>query len=306
MRTITLEELLEAGCHFGHQVTRSNPKARDYIFEARDNVHIIDLGKTKEGLEEAAVFVRDLAKNGGTMIVLGSKKQAQGVVREEMKRAAEAGATGLFHVTNRWIGGLLTNFPEVMKNFKKLHTLKKTLESKEEKAKYTKKEIALFEREISKLEIFYGGVADLTKVPDAVFIIDTHGEDIAVREALTSKIKTVGITDTNADPTVINYAIPANDDALGSIKLLLSFIVDAWIEGRAQAGKEVADQAKKVKDEADKVEKAQAAVAAKAQADKEAAEKAAVAKKEKDTQDKLASLKAENKAAKEKATKKSA
>lgn len=303
MRTITLEELLEAGCHFGHQVTRSNPKARDYIFEARDNVHIIDLGKTKEGLEEAAVFVRDLAKKGGTMVVLGSKKQAQQAVRDEVKRAQDEGAAGIYYVTNRWIGGLLTNFQEVMKNFKKLHTLTKNLESKEERAKYTKKEIALWEREKAKLESFYGGVADMTRVPDAVFIIDTHQEDIAVREALTVKVKTVGITDTNADPTKINYAIPANDDALGSIKLLLSFVVDAWIEGKKQASKEVADQAKKAQDEAEKIEKAKVAAEEKAKADKEKADKEAAAKKEQATKDKLASLKAENKAAKEKATK---
>ena len=127
MRTITLEELLEAGCHFGHQVTRSNPKARDYIFEARDNVHIIDLGKTKEGLEEAAVYVRDLAKRGGTLVVLGSKKQAQQVVRDEVKRAQDAGANGIYFVTNRWIGGLLTNFQEVMKNFKKYKKRNRTM-----------------------------------------------------------------------------------------------------------------------------------------------------------------------------------
>jgi small subunit ribosomal protein S2 len=305
MRTITLEELLEAGCHFGHQVTRSNPKARDYIFEARDNVHIIDLAKTKEGLEEAAVFVRDLAKKGGTMIVLGSKKQAQQAVRDEVKRAQDEQATGIYFVTNRWIGGLLTNFPEVMKNFKKLHTINKIIASKEEKAKYTKKEIALWEREKAKLESFYGGVADMIRVPDAVFIVDTHQEDIAVREAITVNVKTVGITDTNADPTKITYAIPANDDALGSIKLLLGFIVDAWIEGKKQAGKEVADQAKKVQDEVDKQEKIKADALAKVKADAEAAEKAAVAKKEQNTKDKLASLKAENKAAAEKAAKKS-
>lgn len=304
MRTITLEELLEAGCHFGHQVTRSNPKARDYIFEARDNVHIIDLGKTKEGLEEAATFVRDLAKKGGTMVVLGSKKQAQQSVQDEVKRAQTEGANGIYFVTNRWIGGLLTNFPEVTKNFKKLKGLNDLLAGKDKSVKYTKKELAIAERERAKLEIFYGGVADMTRVPDAVFIVDTHQEDIAVRESLAINVKTVGITDTNADPTKINYAIPANDDALGSIKLILSYVVDAWIEGKKEAGKEVAAEAKKVQDEVDKKAKAQAAVEAKAVADKETAEKAAAAKKEKDTKDKLASLKAENQAAKEKAAKK--
>ena len=145
----------------------------------------------------------------------------------------------------------------------------------------------------------------MVKIPDALFIVDTHQEDIAVREALTVKVPTVGITDTNADPTKINYAIPANDDALGSIKLLLNFVVDAWIEGKKQAGKEVADQAKKVQDELDKQEKAKVAAEEKAKEAKLAADKEAVAKKEQATKDKLASLKAENQAAKEKAAKKS-
>ena len=123
MRTITLEELLEAGCHFGHQVTRQNPKARDFVFEARDGVHIIDLAKTKVGLEEAGVYVKSLAKDGGTMVILGAKRQAAPIVASEVKRAQEAGATGLYSVTARWIGGLLTNFTEVTKNFKRLQML---------------------------------------------------------------------------------------------------------------------------------------------------------------------------------------
>lgn len=235
MRNITLEELLEAGCHFGHQVTRQNPKARDYIFEARDNIHIIDLAKTKEGLDEAAAFVKELAKKGGTMIVLGAKRQAEPIVKEQAKRAKEAGAAGegLYFVTNRWIGGILTNFPEVSKNFKRLKDLTKFMDTPSEKARFTKKEVSLMEKERAKLESFYWGVQDMTKIPDAVFIIDTHLEDLAVREAIATGVTTVGITDTNADPTIIDYPIPANDDAVGSVQLILGHIIDAWLEGRS-------------------------------------------------------------------------
>src|SRR5947209_3674100 len=123
MRTVTLEELLEAGCHFGHQVTRQNSKARDFIFEARDGIHIIDLEKTKEGLEEAGKFVKELSKRNGVLLILGTKRQAEGIVQEEIKRALAANAPGLYFVTTRWIGGTLTNFPEVSKNFRKLRDL---------------------------------------------------------------------------------------------------------------------------------------------------------------------------------------
>ncbi|HLD01620.1 MAG TPA: 30S ribosomal protein S2 [Patescibacteria group bacterium] len=238
MRTVTLEELLEAGCHFGHQVTRQNPKARDYVFEARDNIHIIDLAKTKEGLEQAAAFVKSLAaKPDSTMLVLGSKRQAEGVVSSEVKRAKDGSATGLYSVTNRWIGGIFTNFSEVSKNFKRLQDLTSNLQSEEEKAKFTKKEVSLWAKEKQKLESFYGGIVEMRKPPDAIFVIDTHLEQMAVFEARKMGVTTIGITDTNADPELIEYAIPANDDAVGSIELILTYIIDAWIEGRKEAVK---------------------------------------------------------------------
>lgn len=247
MREVSLEELLEAGCHFGHQVTRQNPKARDYVFEARDNIHIIDLAKTKEGLEQAAQFVKELAKKNGSMIVVGTKRQAQGIVLEEIKRAQEEDPEparnasnsdadgGIYTITNRWIGGILTNLSEVSKNFKKLKDYSLRLKSDEEKSKYTKKEIGQWEKERQKLEGLYGGIMNIHRVPDALFIIDTHLEDLAVREAARTGIKTVGIVDTNADPHVIDYPIPANDDAVGSIQLITRYIIDAWIEGRKAA-----------------------------------------------------------------------
>lgn len=233
MREITLEELLEAGCHFGHQVTRSNPKARDFIYEARDNIHIIDLAKTKEGLEEAAAFVKSTAANGGSLIVVGAKRQARGIVEEAVQRAKNEGAgEGLYYVINRWIGGTLTNFEEVAKNYKKLKDLTSRLQNEEERAKYTKKEVGQWAKEKAKLENFYGGVAEMKKIPDALFIIDTHLEELAVKEARRMGVTTVGIVDTNADPYLIDYPIPANDDAVGSIKLIVSYIIEAWVEGK--------------------------------------------------------------------------
>ena len=249
MRTITLEELLEAGCHFGHQVTRSNPKARDFIFEARDNIHIIDLAKTKEGLEESAAFVRDLASKNGVMVVVGTKRQARSIVEEEVKRANDA---NLFYITNRWVGGLLTNFPEVSKNFKKYADYVTDLQDDEVKARYTKKEVGGWEKEKNKLENLYGGVAKITKKPEALFIIDSHLENLAVREALSTHVPTVALVDTNADPAIIDYPIPANDDAVGSVKLIVSFIVDAWIEGRKEAAEIAKKEALKVAKEAEK------------------------------------------------------
>lgn len=235
MREITLEELLEAGCHFGHQVTRSNSKARDFIFEARDNIHIIDLTKTKEGLEEAAAFVKTTAANGGSLIIVGAKRQARAIVEESIQKAKDEGVyDGLFYVVNRWIGGMLTNFAEVAKNYKKLKDLTARLQDEAEKAKYTKKEVGQWAKEKAKLESFYGGVANMGKIPDVLFIIDTHLEELAVKEARRMEVATVGIVDTNADPYLIDYPIPANDDAVGSIKLITSYIIDSWIEGRKQ------------------------------------------------------------------------
>src|SRR3989344_37197 len=236
MREITLEELLEAGCHFGHQVTRGNPKARDYIFEARDNIHIIDLGKTKAGLEEAGKFISSLAAKNGRLIIVGTKRQAQGIVEEEVKRAKREalGKTEneIFFVTQRWVGGTLTNFSEVVKNFKKLKDLLEKLASEEERSKYTKKEVGLWEKERQKLASLYGGIADLKKIPDAVFVIDSHLETLAIDEAGKMGVATVAIVDTNANPQIVDYPIPANDDATGSIKLITSYIIDAWIEGK--------------------------------------------------------------------------
>ncbi len=252
MKDITLEELLVAGCHFGHQVNRRNPKADDYIFEARSNIHIINLEKTREGLIAAGEYLKDLAEKNGYVVFVGTKRQARQIVQEEVDRARAAGAKGTFYVNLRWIGGILTNFSEVSKNFKKLIKLNEFLE-KGEAGEYTKREMLLFERERNKLKSFYDGIKDIGRLPDALVIIGTQLEQTAVKEAILNKVKTVGIVDTNADPDVIDYPIPANDDAVGSIKLITSYLVDAWIEGAKEANKKneaAAKLAEKAKAEA--------------------------------------------------------
>lgn len=241
MRNITLEELLEAGAHFGHQVTRFNPKARDFVFEAKDNIHIINLDKTREGLIEAGDYVKSLAKSGGTLLIVGTKRQAKDIVLKEIGRVKELfkdkeNTPNLvpFYVTSKWIGGIITNFSQFQKNIKKLKDLEVNLQSDQEKAKYTKKEIGQWEKERQRLSSLYEGIRDMQKEPDALFIIDSHLENLAVREANAMNIASVAITDTNSDPTVIDYAIPANDDAVGSIELITSYIVDAWVEGQQE------------------------------------------------------------------------
>jgi len=236
MKKITLEQLLSAGCHFGHQVNRSNPRANQFIFEARSSVHIIDLEETHKGLISAAEFARELAKGGGTLIVVGTKRQAKQIVEEQVERARAVTPDKIFYVSSRWIGGTLTNFSEVSKNFKRLTELEELIST--EKAKqYTKRELSLFERELNKLKNYYEGIRGLKDVPDALFIIDTHFENTAVREAKRRNIKTVGIVDTNGDPSETTYPIPANDDAVGSIELITSYIIDAWIEGSREKSK---------------------------------------------------------------------
>ena len=244
MREITLEELLEAGSHFGHQVTRHNPKARDFIFEARDNIHIIDLAKTKEGLEAAGAFVRSKAKDG-LLLVVGTKRQAQPIVEAEIKKAIEAGATGIFFAKNRWMGGTLTNSAEVKKNYQKLENFRKMLKNDEEKAKYTKKEIGQMQKELVKLENYYEGLLGMDQKPTLLFIIDTHTEALAVKEANRMGVPTVGIVDTNANPLEIDYPIPANDDAVGSVELITRYILEAWTEGQKNVEVEKKEEPKK-------------------------------------------------------------
>lgn len=227
---VPLEELLEAGSHFGHQKRRWNPKMDEYLYTVRDGVHIFDLAKTAEGLGKAVEYVKELMAEGGTIIFLGTKRQAQAIVNEEAKKA------GVFYVTERWLGGTITNWEQISKRIKLLEKMKEKRE-KGEYDKYTKKENVLIGREIAKLERFLGGLSGLKKIPDALFVVDTVREIAAVKEAKMSGVKVVGMVDSNADPALVDYVIPANDDAVRSIKLVVSTIAEAAAEGMGLKGK---------------------------------------------------------------------
>lgn len=225
--SIDLRELLEAGCHFGHQARRWNPKMAPYIYVKRDNVHIFDLAKTAEKLIEAMNFVRDYVAQGNEIVFVGSKRQASAIVREE------AMALNAPYVTIRWLGGTLTNWEEITHRINRLKDLKQKRASGLLASKYTKREQVLFDREISRLERFFGGLTELKGMPKALFIIDTHRERTAIKEANQLGIPVVALVDTNSDPTEVDYVIPVNDDAVRSIKLAVSKIAQAYADGKA-------------------------------------------------------------------------
>ena len=222
---VSLQTLLEAGAHFGHQAARWNPKMKPYLYAVKDGVHVFDLVKTKEGLEKACEFVRHLTAEGKTIIFVGTKRQAQAVITEEAKKA------GVPYVSQRWLGGTLTNWDQMKKRIKKLEEMKGERKKGDYK-KYTKKERLLLDRRIARLEKFFGGLTSLTKLPEALFIVDTHKEILAVREAKKRGVLVVGIVDSNSDPRLVDYVIPANDDAVASIKLIVSAVAEAAKEGR--------------------------------------------------------------------------
>lgn len=225
MAIISMKQLLEAGVHFGHQTRRWNPKMERYIFTERNGIYIIDLQKTVKKVEEAYNFVRQLAADGGTMLFVGTKKQAQDSVREEAERC------GMFYVNQRWLGGLLTNFATIQKRINRLHELEK-METNGMFDVLPKKEVMGLRKEKEKLEKFLGGIKNMKKLPDALFVIDPRKERIAVSEARKLGIPIVAIVDTNCDPDEIDYVIPGNDDAIRAVKLLTSKIADAVLEGR--------------------------------------------------------------------------
>lgn len=220
MAEVTLQELLEAGVHFGHQARRWNPAMAPYIYGERDQVHVFDLAKTKAGLEAAREFAAKTAADGGKVLYVGTKRQAAGFVRQEALRA------GMPYVIQRWMGGTLTNFAQLTRSIQKLAKLKDQREKGELK-KYTKREQLLIDREIGRLEKFLGGIAQMDRLPQAMFIVDTHREDVAVREANRMKIPVIGLVDSNADPDKIDYVIPGNDDAVKAIELVVREITDA-------------------------------------------------------------------------------
>jgi small subunit ribosomal protein S2 len=221
-----MKTLLEAGVHFGHQTSRWNPKMKPYIFGARNGIYIIDLQQAVKLFREAYKFVRDLAAQGGTILCVGTKKQAQDAVREEAVRA------GMFYVSNRWLGGTLTNFQTIKQSIERLKKLEEMLVDPQIAAALTKKELLQMRREADKLEHALGGIKNMRKLPDAMFVIDPRAEEIAVREANRLGIPIVAVVDTNCDPDLIDYKIPGNDDAIRAIRLFCSAIADAVIEGR--------------------------------------------------------------------------
>lgn len=250
---ITLEELLEAGAHFGHQVRRWNPKMAPFIYAVNEGVHIFDLAKTRDGLFDATEALRKVVSEGGTILFVGTKRQGKELVEEAAKKV------GMPYVTTRWLGGLLTNFEQMKKTLRKLEDMKKAREAGEHDS-YTKHERLLIDREIASMERVFGGIATLTKLPDMVFVLDTHEEKTAVREAVTVGVPVVGVVDTNGDPDPIDYIIPANDDAVKSISLIMNKVVEAIqeVQRKTEAGSEKSTVKKAKKEKAEAVE-AQAA-----------------------------------------------
>ena len=225
MTSIAIKDLLEAGVHFGHQTRRWNPKMKPYIFGTRNGIYIVALSKTATLFGEAEAIVRDLAANGKTVLFVGTKRQAQDIVVEEARRC------GMFFVNQRWLGGLLTNFVTIQRSIARLRDLEAMAEDGRYET-FSKKEIARKEKEKRKLHKNLDGIRNMSRLPDAVFVVDTQKEKIAVDEARKLKIPVIGIVDTNCDPDDVDYVIPGNDDALRSLRLFLSRIADAAIAGR--------------------------------------------------------------------------
>ena len=216
---ISLEDLVDAGAHFGHQTEKWNPKMGEYIYGSEGGVHIFDLTKTKPMIEEALEFLAKSAKEGKKILILGTKKQ----IKDKVAEACED--KGVAYVNERWLGGTISNFEQIKRSIKKMEEMKEGMSSGAF-AKYTKKERLLIEREITRLEKFFGGMKSLTSTPDILFVIDTKKEAAAVREAKGKKIPVVGIVDTNADPDMIDYPIPMNDDAARALEYILNLVVE--------------------------------------------------------------------------------
>ena len=237
MGVVSMKQLLEAGVHFGHQTRRWNPKMARYIFTERNGIYITDLQKTVKKLEEAYMFVRDVAANGDSVLFVGTKKQAGESIKEEAERA------GAHYVNARWLGGMLTNFKTIRQRIQRLEQLRKMQEDGTFD-RLPKKEVGKLELEIEKLEKYLGGIKTMNKLPGALFIVDPRKERIAVAEAKKLGIPIVAIVDTNCDPDEIDYVIPGNDDAIRAVKLIASTMADAIIEGRqgAQSAEDVEEE----------------------------------------------------------------
>ncbi len=225
MAVIPMKSLLEAGVQFGHQTNRWNPKMGQYIFTSRGGTHIIDLEKTSACIDQAYEVFKEIGKDGGKVLFVGTKKQAQEVIKEEALRC------GHYYVNVRWLGGTMTNFKTIRKSVKKLQDFEKLLADEETVKQLPKKEVNEIRAEVVRLQKFFGGIYDMNTLPQAIFVVDPHEERTAVLEAKRLRIPVFGIVDTNCDPDDVDYVIPANDDAIRSLKLIVAKMADALIEG---------------------------------------------------------------------------
>lgn len=254
MSEVTMKSLLQAGVHFGHQTTRWNPKMKKYIYGARNGIHIIDLQKTLRKFQEAEKVIRELARSGKTLLFVATKKQAQELIAQEAVRC------GMFYINQRWLGGTMTNFSTIRKSIDRLRDLEKQ-EEEGEFEKLHKKEALRKHRAIAKLNKFFRGIKTMKQLPDAIFIIDTRKEKIALAEAKNLGITILALVDTNCDPDGIDFPIPGNDDAIRSIKLFTKRIADVWVEEQEmkKARQKDDDESAKQQAEAAKAAKAKAA-----------------------------------------------
>ena len=231
---VTMREMLEAGLHFGHQTRRWNPKMKPYIYGPRNGIYIINLDATMKMFRTAYSYIRNTVAEGGKIMFVGTKRQAQAIMKEQASRC------GMYYVNHRWLGGMMTNFQTIKNSVDRLKEIE-TMQADGSINRFPKKEILLMEKERVKLERNVGGIKDMRKLPDVLFVIDPRKEDIAVNEAQKLNIPVVALTDTNCNPIGIDHLIPGNDDAIRAIRLITSQIADAVLEGKAEAGEEVSD-----------------------------------------------------------------
>lgn len=226
MNEVSLKDLLEAGCHFGHQARRWHPKMKPYLYAKREGVHIFDLVKTKQGLDEACAYLNKAASDGKRIAMISTKRQAQNIVKDAAKRA------GVGYVTERWLGGTLTNYVQIRTSLQKLRDWKKG--GTAEDARLTKKERLLKQRAMAKVERFLGGLMIYDDIPEVLFVVDTRREKVAIDEAVLKGVPVVGVVDSNCDPTDVDVVIPANDDAVKSIQLIVRSVTEAIIDGNSK------------------------------------------------------------------------
>jgi len=261
MAVVAMKQLLEAGVHFGHQTRRWDPKMAEYIFQARNGIHIIDLQKTSKKLDEAYNFVREQAEEGKTVLFVGTKKQAQECIKEAAEKC------GMYYVDQRWLGGMLTNFNTIQGRIRRLEKLERMQEDGTFEV-LPKKEVILLKKEMEKLEKNLGGIKEMKEIPGVMFVVDPKKEHIAVLEAHKLGIPVVGLVDTNCNPQEVDYAIPGNDDAIRAVKLIADCIANAVIEGRQGEDGEVSMPAEEMAEENEEPESMEEIVAEEEQEEK--------------------------------------